>query len=536
MSDIDERLSDASDAKGPHVSHVGTEGMPTGRISAHVPSDGHIGETVANAGQQADHGDDDPVGTTDGQAGASDGRPTDGAADAAAKRVEERAEVRATVAEERKRRRQHRNATVTKDDSGAVVTRYRVPGLTTRSLYQPKDIATAMRFVTPSIMLIPMSRALVSAMWAKMGHDGTVFLPLPSLPPMGGYPFRVVLTIAKPGDPGMMSVACDPVGVVSGPVADVWAEIGDWCPTNEEGFARLFAGRDTACAIRLADARRLPRAVSAVAFGLARVERPYQSVPLPNSLVTMDSDRASVGKAYDPTVTWEQLEQDGWTADMVAELLPEPYLPAGSRVRRRAAMTGRDDANAGKADGKAGGKGSAATGDVPPVPTFRKSDRWDRWLVGVMDMSADVIDAKMVAADRKQREHAEAERRRIAERQLTREQVDRAMDAVQVRLIEDDAELVRRALDNERRILESHSRRSWGLERAGEETIQRWVVNYIRHELTDYDEFLYEMRGHEGFHREQYYRYQHAVLSRIGTVYPKYAAECRRQLKRGYIF
>lgn len=534
MSDIDGRRSDASQAEGMGYRGSGTDDAPTGCVGCPDASDGHVGgDGGRNASTRGDgkgtDGNEAPSRTTE-DADAREGEP-DATEDAAARRAEERAEARAATMAGRRRRRQARNATVTTDGSGAVVTRYRVPGLTTRSLYQPRDVFAAMRAPSPSIMLIPMSRTLVSAMWAKMGRDGTVFLPLPSLPSQGAYPFRAVLTIATPGDPGMMSVACDPVGVVSGPVRDVWGEIGDWCPTSEDGFERLFEGRETACAIRLAEARRLPRAVSAVAFGIAKVERPYQMMPLPNSLVAMDSDRAVLGKPYDPTVTWEQLEQDGWTQEMAAELLPEPYPPAGSRTHRRAAAV-RDSAM----ESKGASKGRDGLDGAPMPRSFRKSDRYDRWLVGVMDMSVDVIDAKMAAADRRQRERSDAERRRIAERRLTREQVSRAMDAVHVRLIDDDAELVRRALDSERRILESHNRRSWGLERAGEETIQRWVVNYIRHELTDYDEFLYEMRGHEGFHREQYYRYQHAVLSRIGTVYPKYAAECRRHLKGGYIF
>ena len=59
-------------------------------------------------------------------------------------------------------------------------------------------------------------------------------------------------------------------------------------------------------------------------------------------------------------------------------------------------------------------------------------------------------------------------------------------------------------------------------------TVRRWVVNYIRHNLTEYDENLYDMAGKVGCH-EAYHVYRDAVLDVIASVYPKYAGECRRQ-------
>ena len=61
-----------------------------------------------------------------------------------------------------------------------------------------------------------------------------------------------------------------------------------------------------------------------------------------------------------------------------------------------------------------------------------------------------------------------------------------------------------------------------------EETLNRWVVNYIRHNLVNYDYTLGENRGKVG-KDEPYPAYKKAVLERIATVYPKYAAECKRQ-------
>lgn len=66
---------------------------------------------------------------------------------------------------------------------------------------------------------------------------------------------------------------------------------------------------------------------------------------------------------------------------------------------------------------------------------------------------------------------------------------------------------------------------------ADEETIRRWIVNYIRHELTDYDYDLYHTKGRTGC-RERYGRYHDAVLDKIAEVYPNYAEECQRQKER----
>lgn len=61
-------------------------------------------------------------------------------------------------------------------------------------------------------------------------------------------------------------------------------------------------------------------------------------------------------------------------------------------------------------------------------------------------------------------------------------------------------------------------------------TIDRWVVNYIRHEETDYDFELFNLYGHVG-KMSAYYKYRKAVLSKIAEAYPKYEEECQRQME-----
>lgn len=68
-------------------------------------------------------------------------------------------------------------------------------------------------------------------------------------------------------------------------------------------------------------------------------------------------------------------------------------------------------------------------------------------------------------------------------------------------------------------------------EYADDLTKDRWTVNYIRHELTDYDHDLYNMKGSVG-KSEAYVMYKEAVLNKIADAYPKYREECDRQIKK----
>lgn len=60
-------------------------------------------------------------------------------------------------------------------------------------------------------------------------------------------------------------------------------------------------------------------------------------------------------------------------------------------------------------------------------------------------------------------------------------------------------------------------------------TLNRWIVNYIRHNLVSYDSELLGIKGRVGIN-EAYPRYKEAVLNEIAVVYPKYAEECKRQV------
>ena len=63
---------------------------------------------------------------------------------------------------------------------------------------------------------------------------------------------------------------------------------------------------------------------------------------------------------------------------------------------------------------------------------------------------------------------------------------------------------------------------------ADEETTQRWIVNYIRHVLIDYDRIAYSLRGKIGGNYG-YAALKLSILNKIAEVYPKYAGECEKQ-------
>lgn len=65
-------------------------------------------------------------------------------------------------------------------------------------------------------------------------------------------------------------------------------------------------------------------------------------------------------------------------------------------------------------------------------------------------------------------------------------------------------------------------------EDAPQEVKDRWAVNYIRHNLTQYEKELYYNHNKVGCNKA-YILYKNAVLSKIAEVYPQYAQECERQ-------
>lgn len=70
---------------------------------------------------------------------------------------------------------------------------------------------------------------------------------------------------------------------------------------------------------------------------------------------------------------------------------------------------------------------------------------------------------------------------------------------------------------------------------ADAQTLDRWMVNYIRHNLTEYDEELDRLYGKTG-RTEAYFLFFKAVMEKIATVYPELKEECENQIRDKEIY
>nr|DAO34978.1 MAG TPA: DNA repair protein RAD14/DNA Complex excision repair DNA damage [Caudoviricetes sp.] len=67
-------------------------------------------------------------------------------------------------------------------------------------------------------------------------------------------------------------------------------------------------------------------------------------------------------------------------------------------------------------------------------------------------------------------------------------------------------------------------------EDADDSTVKRWMVNYIRHNMVEYDQEIDDMKGKTG-KSLLYFELHNGVLHRISEVYPELEDECLRQIK-----
>lgn len=70
-------------------------------------------------------------------------------------------------------------------------------------------------------------------------------------------------------------------------------------------------------------------------------------------------------------------------------------------------------------------------------------------------------------------------------------------------------------------------------EDADDSTVKRWMVNYIRHNMVEYDHEIDDMKGKTG-KSSLYFELHNGVLHRISEMYPELEDECLRQIKREF--
>lgn len=61
------------------------------------------------------------------------------------------------------------------------------------------------------------------------------------------------------------------------------------------------------------------------------------------------------------------------------------------------------------------------------------------------------------------------------------------------------------------------------------ETMERWIVNYIRHNLINYDDECRRLLSGQVGKNSAYVTFKKAILEKIAVAYPAYAAECSLQ-------
>ena len=182
------------------------------------------------------------------------------------------------------------------------------------------------------------------------------------------------------------------------------------------------------------------------------------------------------------------MEEFGWTKGMIDRLLPKPSLFRNPQYAK-----------------------------APPMKMWPRNA---------------VLDAMNTDEFREAKE--KAERRRESARKAARRKQDKLIE--EIKTIANQLNVERMPLQKLRRYV-IKAKEEFYCERGcydelpvtpDEATYERWAVNYIRHNLTQYDGALGSLYGKVG-KNSAYLVCKAAMLDKIAEVYPVFAEECRRQ-------
>lgn len=179
----------------------------------------------------------------------------------------------------------------------------------------------------------------------------------------------------------------------------------------------------------------------------------------------------------------------GFTKSMIGKLLPEPTLKDNPRYR------------------------SAA-----PMKLWREAD-----VLAAMD-----TDAFREAAAKAKRRKAAASKGVDTKRKNAEVLADELIAAIHIQRIT-LPELEKQALASQQRWYDFRGRGE--IEFPDREDVDRWMVNYIRHELCEYDDSLYTLfrPGKMADKDKLYPKIKRETLAKIAQVYPGLAEECKAQ-------
>lgn len=168
-----------------------------------------------------------------------------------------------------------------------------------------------------------------------------------------------------------------------------------------------------------------------------------------------------------------------------------------------------------------------------PAPTLRDNPRYRSAAPMKLWKEADVLAAMDTDAFREAA--AKAERRKAAackgvdtKRKNAELLADELISAIHVQRIE-LPELEKLALAAQQRWYDFRGRGE--IEFPDRETVDRWMVNYIRHDLCEYDDSLYTLfrPGKMADKDKLYPKVKHETLAKITQIYPELAEECEAQ-------
>ncbi len=187
-------------------------------------------------------------------------------------------------------------------------------------------------------------------------------------------------------------------------------------------------------------------------------------------------------------LTQAALLERGWTRKMIDTLLPAPTLKQNPYYR-----------------------------SAPPTKLWSLQDV----------ERAEQTQEFAAAAERAKKRKASAEQAVRTKRQNTEYAMLNAADHIRVEVIP-LSELRNKTLAQKQRWYDDHDKIEADAWRAPDETVNRWMVNYIRHRLTTYDDVLYCVKGKVGANAI-HPRYKNIVLRKIAEAYPALKDECDRQ-------
>lgn len=177
----------------------------------------------------------------------------------------------------------------------------------------------------------------------------------------------------------------------------------------------------------------------------------------------------------------------GWTKSMIDKLLSEPTLAPNPHYK-----------------------------NASPMKLYNEEEVLDMMLTEEYEMEYEKASKRKKAAQRAV----------VTKKKNLSEELKQYAESVTVTIL-DEQELIRRTIQAKKEWYEYNWKDFCEFD-IDDYTLNRWVVNYIRHNLVQYSQGLRALVGKTG--REEVYKeYRNLILEKIAEAYPDYKEECEDQ-------